>query len=121
MTETIILLRPRGERQSPLAGVDVTAMELLTTGQAPNLQAARAEVILADLRVQRDHLTTLLADLRRRKSTADAQADETGANLVTAINSGIIQIDLFIARAQVFVAEASQSRSARSSTLGSAS
>ena len=109
MSEGIIPLRRRGEEQSALARVDVAAMELLVGGQATSLQSARAEVILADMRAQRYQLTALLADLRAREPAGDSRIDEANANLITAINSGIVQIDLFIAHVQVFAAEAIRS------------
>lgn len=109
MSKGIVPLRRRGKKQTALDRVDVAAVELLAGGQASSLQAARGEVILADLRAQREHMSAVLADVRGRNPTGDAQIDETNANLITAINSGIVQIDLFIARAQVFLAEAAQS------------
>ena len=109
MSEGIIPLHRRGEERSALARVDVAAMEMLARGQATSLQAARAEVIIADLREQRDQMTTLLADLRGRELTDDARIDAANANLIAAINYGIVQIDLFIARAQILTAEAAQS------------
>ena len=109
MSDGIVPLRRRGEEQSALARVDVIAVEMLASGQATSLQAARTAAILADLRDHRDQLTTLLADLRGRKPTGEAQIDEVNDNLITAINQGIVQIDLFIARAQVFAAEVDQS------------
>ena len=75
-------------------------MELLIGGQAASLQAARVEVILANLREQRDQMATLLADLRGREPTGDVQIAEANTNVVTAINHGIVQIDLFIAQTQ---------------------
>ena len=84
-------------------------MRLLTTGQAASLQAARVEVILADLQAQRGQMTAVLADVRSREPTGDAQVDEANTNLTTAINYGIVQIDLFIARAQIFLAEVTRS------------
>ncbi|MGU3662201.1 hypothetical protein [Methylobacterium fujisawaense] len=109
MSEGIVPLRRRGEKQSALDRVDSAAVQLLATGQATSLQAARAEVILADLQAQRGRMTTVLADMRSREPTGDAQVDEANTNLVTAINYGIVQIDLFIARAQIFLAEATRS------------
>ncbi|MCJ2068559.1 hypothetical protein MKK75_07030 [Methylobacterium sp. J-030] len=109
MAETIIPLRLRDEDHSALARVDVTAAGMLARGQAATLQAARVEVILADLRGHRDQMTTLLADLRARRPTEDPGIDTANANLVTAINQGVAQIDLFIARAQVLEAEAANS------------
>lgn len=119
MTETIIPLRPRGEGEPTLARIDRVAAELLAGGRAASLLGARAEVLLTDLRAQRDHLTALLADLRGQEPTGDAQTDATDANLIAAINSGIVQIDLFIARTRAFVAEAARSGSDRSSAPGS--
>lgn len=109
MTETIIPLRPRGEADSALAHVDVNAAELLARGQAASLQAARGEVILINLRGHRDQMTALLADLRAREPVTDAQINTANANLIAAINHGVVQIDLFIARAQLLMAEAAQS------------
>ena len=109
MTETIIPLRPRSEEQSALARVDVTAAELLARGQAASLQAARAEVILIDLRGYRDQMTALLADLRAREPAGDAQINTANAGLIAAINHGVVQIDLFIARAQLLMAETARS------------
>ncbi|MCJ2048472.1 hypothetical protein [Methylobacterium sp. J-070] len=108
MSEGIVPLRRRGEERSALARVDVAAVELLVGGHATNLQAARAQIILADLREQRDQMTSVLADVRGREPTGDPEIDDTNANLITAINSGIVQIDLFIARGQVFLAQAAQ-------------
>ncbi|XYD12650.1 hypothetical protein R1A27_34475 (plasmid) [Methylobacterium sp. NMS12] len=109
MSESIVPLRRRGEKQTALDRVDGAAVQLLATGQAASLQAARAEVILADLQAQRGQMTAILADVRSREPTGDAQVDEANVNLITAINQGIVQIDLFIARAQVFLAEAARS------------
>lgn len=106
MAGTIIPLRPRDEDHSALARVDVTAAEMLAQGQAATLQAARVAVILADLRGHRDQMTALLADLRARRPTEDPGIDTANANLLTAIDQGVVQIDLFIARAQMFEAEA---------------
>ena len=91
-----------------LARVDVAAIELLIGGHATNLQAARAQIILADLRAQRDQMTAVLADVRGREPTGDPEIDDTNANLITAINQGIVQIDLFIAQARLFTAETAQ-------------
>ena len=109
MSEGVVPLRRKGKERSALARVDVAAMELLVGGQATSLQAARAEIILADMRVQRDQMTALLADLRGREPIDDSRIDEANTNLITAINAGIVQIDLFIARVQVFAAETAQS------------
>ncbi|MCJ2124356.1 hypothetical protein [Methylobacterium sp. J-077] len=108
MSEGIVPLRRRGEEGSTLARVDVAAMKLLVSGRAPNLHAARAEVILADLRARREQMMAVLADVRGREPTGDAQIDEANANLVTAINAGIVQIDVFIARGLVFLSEAAK-------------
>ena len=86
MTQTIIPLRPRGGRQSSLARIDPVAVELLASGKATNLQAARIEAILTDMGLQRDQLTTLLADLRGQKSFGYTQDDAANADLITAIN-----------------------------------
>lgn len=109
MSEAIVPLRRKGPKPAALDRVDVSAMELLADGRTTSLQAARAEVILADMRGQRDEMTVVLADVRSREPTGDPQVDEANANLVAAIKHGIVQIDLFIARAQVFLAEAAQS------------
>lgn len=109
MSEGIVPLRRRGEKRTALDRIDVAAVELLVSGQATSLQAARAEVILAEMRAQRDHMTAVLVDLRSREPTGDLQIDDTNSKLVTAINEGLVQIDLFIARAQVSVAEVAQS------------
>ena len=109
MSEGIVSLRRRGEERSAIARVDAAAVELLAVGQATSLQAARAEIILADMRAQRDQMTALLADLRGREPIDDSRIDEANTNLITAINAGIVQIDLFIARVQVFAAETAQS------------
>lgn len=106
MSESIVPLRRKGEEQSALFHVDHDAVELLATGQAPSLLGARAEVITKDLYARREQMTTLLADLGGREPTGHAQIDETNANLVTMINYGIAQIDVFIARAQVLTTEA---------------
>ena len=102
MGDGIVPLRRRGEEQPALARVDIAAVEMLACGQATSLQVARAEVILGDLREQRDQLTMLLADLRGREPTGEAQIDEANVNLITAINQGIVQIDLFVAQARVY-------------------
>ncbi|WCS28867.1 hypothetical protein LOK46_32675 (plasmid) [Methylobacterium sp. NMS14P] len=109
MSENIVPLRQRGEERSALARVDAAAVVRLAGGQATSLQAARTEVILADLREQRDQMTTLLADLRGRESTGEAQIDDANANLIAVINQGIVQIDLFVARAQVLLAKVTRS------------
>ena len=108
MSQGIVPLRRRGQKQATLNRVDVAAVKLLVSGQATSLQAARAEVILADLRAQRDQMTAVLADMRNREPTGDPRLDEANANLITAINSGLVQVGLFIARAQVFLAEAAK-------------
>lgn len=118
MAETIIPLRLGGSNQSALARIDLVAAELLAKGDAASLQAARIEAILVDLRVQRDQLTIVLADLRGREATGYAQIDDANANLITAINQGIVQIDLFIARARVLASEAAQSGSDQPRTSG---
>lgn len=102
MSNGIVPLRRRGEERSALAKVDVAAVEMLANGQATSLQVARAEVILADLREQRDHMVKLLTDLRGRELTGKTQIDEANASLITAINQGIIQIDLFVAQARAY-------------------
>ena len=106
MSEGIVPLHQRGEKRSALARVDVAAVELLAGGQATNLQAARAKVILEDLRDHRDQMAVVLADLRRREPTGEAEIDEANANLITAINQGIVQIDLFVAQARAYAEEA---------------
>ena len=103
MGDGIVPLRRKGEERSALARVDVAAVQMLACGQATGLQVARAEVILADLRGQRDQMTVLLADLRGRQPTGEAQLDAANANLITAINQGIVQIDLFVAQARAYV------------------
>lgn len=108
MSEGIVPLRRRGDAQSALARVDVAAVEMLACGRAASLQAARAEVILTNLREQRDQMTILLADLRGRTPTGDVQIDAVNANLIAALNQGLVQIDLLIAQAQVLVSESSQ-------------
>ncbi|MCJ2060065.1 hypothetical protein MKL09_26465 [Methylobacterium sp. J-048] len=120
MSEGIVPLRRSGEERSPIARVDIAAVELLVSGEAISLQTARAEVILKDLRAQRDQMSTLLADLRARGLIGDAQIDEVNASLISAINQGIVQIDLFIAQARVLVKEAQQTDVERSLKLGSA-
>lgn len=109
MSEGIVPLRRKDEKGSALDRFDVDAVALLIGGQATSLHAARAAVILNDLRAQRDQMTAVLADVRRREPTDDAQIDEANTNLITAINSGIVQVDLFIARGQVLLEEAAQS------------
>ncbi|SDO44891.1 hypothetical protein SAMN05216360_12320 [Methylobacterium phyllostachyos] len=109
MSEGIVPLRRRGEKRTSLDRVDVAAVQLLASGRATSLQAARGEVILADMRAQRDQMTVVLADVRSREATGDPQIDDANVNLITAINYGIVQIDVFIARAQVFLAEIAQS------------
>ena len=113
MTGTITPLRPRGKGQSSLARFDLVAAELLRAGRASNLQTARIEVILADLREQRGHLAAMLADLRGREPTGYAQVDGPNAGLITAIDRGIVELDLFIARVRVI-----QDTSARSGGVG---
>ncbi|MCJ2068407.1 hypothetical protein MKK75_06215 [Methylobacterium sp. J-030] len=108
MSEGIVPLRQKGEAGSALDRFDIAAVALLIGGQAASLQAARAVVILNDLRAQRDQMTAVLVDVRGREPTGDPEIDDTNANLITAINSGIVQIDLFIARGQVFLAQAAQ-------------
>ena len=108
MTETIIPLRPRREDHTAVARIDVTAAELLARGQVSSLRTARIETILTDLRAQRDQMTTVLADLRGREPTGDARIDAANTNLIAAINQGIVQIDLFIARAQLLTADTAQ-------------
>ncbi|MCJ2093057.1 hypothetical protein MKK67_11180 [Methylobacterium sp. J-072] len=103
MSEGIVPLRRRDQARSALDRVDANAVKLLVAGQATSLQAARAGIILADLREQREQMTAVLADLRGREPSGNAQIDEANANLITAINDGIVQIDLFIAQAQVFL------------------
>ncbi|WP_231106557.1 hypothetical protein, partial [Streptobacillus moniliformis] len=44
----------------------------------------------------------VLADLRGREPTGQAEIDEANANLITAINQGIVQLDLFVAQAQAY-------------------
>ncbi|MCJ2060659.1 hypothetical protein MKL09_29585, partial [Methylobacterium sp. J-048] len=58
MSEGIVPLRRSGEERSPIARVDIAAVELLVSGEAISLQTARAEVILKDLRAQRDQMST---------------------------------------------------------------
>ncbi|MCJ2063806.1 hypothetical protein MKK63_13955 [Methylobacterium sp. J-088] len=106
MSEGIVPLRRRGEERSALAYVDATAVAMLAEGQSTSLQAARVEVILANLREQRNQMTTLLADLWAREPTGEPQIDGANANLITAINQGIVQVDLFIAQARTVAAEA---------------
>ena len=113
MSEGIVPLRRRGKERSALTRVDIAAMRLLVGGQETSLQAARVEVILADMRAQREQMTAVLADLRSCEPTGDPQVDEANANLIATINAGIVQIDLFIARAQVFVAEVTRLGSSR--------
>ncbi|MCJ2020761.1 hypothetical protein MKK84_25600, partial [Methylobacterium sp. E-065] len=67
---------------------------------------ARAKVILEDLRDHRDQMAVVLADLRGREPTGEAEIDEANANLITAINQGIVQIDLFVAQARAYAEEA---------------
>ncbi len=100
MSAAIVPLRRGNERQSALARVDVIAAERLASGQASNLQVARAEIILADMQTQRQQLVQLLAELRKREKSGDAIVDEADAVLITATDLGLIQIDLFIAQAQ---------------------
>ncbi|MCJ2073147.1 hypothetical protein MKK75_30925 [Methylobacterium sp. J-030] len=102
MSGGIVPLRRRGEERSALARVDVAAIELLVGGHATNLQAARAQIILADLRAQLDQMTAVLADVHGREPTGDPEIDDTNSNLITAINQGIVQIDLFVAQARTF-------------------
>jgi hypothetical protein len=101
MSDGIVLLRGRGEERSALARVDVEAVGLLAEGQATTLQAARAAVILANLRDQREQMAALLADLQRRAPTGDGQIDRVNADLIIAINRGIVQIDKVTAQVRV--------------------
>ncbi|TXN71449.1 hypothetical protein [Methylobacterium sp. WL6] len=100
MSRQIIPLRRQGAEQSALARIDVAAVALLAGGQATSLQAARAEVILADLRLRRDEMTALLSDLRSRETSRLPHIDVANANLIVAIVQGVVQVDLFIAQAQ---------------------
>ena len=118
MTEGIVPLRRRGEEASHIARIDIAAVELLAGGEATSLQEARAEVILRNLRAQRDQMSSLLADLRGRGWTGDAQIDEVNASLNAAINQGIVQIDLFIAQARVLMTAAQQHKFEWSRTAG---
>lgn len=113
MSDGIVPLRRRGEEHSALAWVDVAAVEMLADGRATSLQAARAAVILADLRDQRDAMTALLADLRGRELTGEVLIDEASASLITAINRGIVQIDLFVAQARAYADGAVQNEVGR--------
>jgi hypothetical protein len=117
MSEGIVPLRQKGEEGSALDRFDVAAVALLLGGQATSLQAARAAVILNDLRAQRDQMTAVLADVRGRELTGHAEIDEVTAKLITAISSGIVQIDLFIARGQVLLEEAAQAGSKQPEAL----
>jgi hypothetical protein len=109
MSEGIVPLRRRGKQRTALDGIDAAAVDLLVGGQTTNLRVARAEVILADMRAQRDHMSAVLADLRSREPSGNQEVDDSNGKLVAAINEGVVQIDLFIARARVSVAEAAQS------------
>ena len=110
MSEGIVPLRRRGEERSALARVDAVAVEMLAGGRAVSLRVARAEVILADLRDKRDQMTALLADLRGRELTGKALIDEANASLITALDQGIVQIDLFVAQARSYADGAGQTR-----------
>ncbi|MCJ2068539.1 hypothetical protein MKK75_06925 [Methylobacterium sp. J-030] len=109
MSEGIVPLRQKGEASSALDRFDIAAVALLIGDQAASLQAARAVVILNDLRAHRGQMTAVLVDVRGREPTGDPLIDEANANLVTAINSCIVQIDLFIARGQLILKEAAPS------------
>jgi len=100
MSREIIPLRPKGPEHSALARIDVAAATLLSKGLVTSLQGARAEVILTDLRLRRDEMSTLLSDLRSREPTRVAHIDDANANLIAAIVQGLVQIDLFIAQAR---------------------
>ena len=102
MSESIVPLRRRSDERSALTRIDVAAVGMLANGQAASLQAARAEVILRDLQTQRDQMTMLLADLRGREPAGDERIDEANADLIMAINQGIVQIDLFVAQARAY-------------------
>ncbi|MCJ2075109.1 hypothetical protein MKK68_05485 [Methylobacterium sp. E-016] len=108
MSRQIIPLRPKGAEQSALARTDVAAVALLAGGQATSLQAARAEVILADLRLRRDEMTALLSDLRSRETSRLPHIDVANANLIVAIVQGVVQIDLFIAQARGLIERTEQ-------------
>ncbi len=108
MSREIIPLRSKGAKQSALARIDVAAVALLSGGLAASLQAARAEVILADLRLRRDEMSTLLCDLRSREPTALPHIDIANANLIAAIVQGMVQIDLFIAQARTLLERTQQ-------------
>ena len=109
MSQGIIPLRPKGGDQSALARIDVAAVALLADGQALSLQAARAEAILTDLRLQRDEMALVLAGLRERELTGAPEIDTANTNLVTAIRQGIVQIDLFIAQTRSLLEKTLQS------------
>ena len=102
MSAAIVPLHRRRGAQTSLARVDTAAVGLLNSGQAVNLQDARAEVILTDLQTQRDQLAVVLEDLRRQEPSSDIQIREADANLLAAVEAGIGQIDHFIARAKTF-------------------
>ena len=100
MKPKVIPLRRKGGDQAPIARIDAAAAVLLSEGGTTNLQAARAEVILSNLRLQRDELTTLLLDLRSREATRVPHLDAANAKLATTIDQGIVQIDLLIGHAK---------------------
>ena len=106
MSDGIVPLRRKSEERSALARIDVAAVKMLSHGRATNLQTARATVILADLRAQRDQMALLVAKLRGRTLTDEAQFDAANATLIAAINQGIVQIDLFVARCRVLTEQA---------------
>lgn len=120
MSQGIIPLRPKSDEQLALARIDVAAVALLAGGRATSLQAARAEAVLADLRLQRDEMTTLLSGLRGREPTGVLQLDVANANLINAITQGIVQIDLFIAQARGLLEGTVQSEGPQLSASGQA-
>ncbi|KNY19112.1 hypothetical protein [Methylobacterium sp. ARG-1] len=99
MTGTIIPLRPKSGEASALASFDVIAAEMLTEGRAISLSAARIEVILAKLGVQRTEMFALLADLQARPPSGVIQLDTINDNLSVAASKGLVLIELFIQQA----------------------
>lgn len=118
MSRRVIPLRPIGNENSAVARIDIAAVALLSGGHAASLQAARAEAILADLRLRRDEMTMLLSEMRGREPTGVLQVDAAQANLIIAISEGVVQVDRFIAQAQGSLERFEPSRAAQPDASG---
>ncbi|MCJ2048262.1 hypothetical protein [Methylobacterium sp. J-070] len=100
MTGTIIPLRSMDDDALALTDLDLSAAELLTQGRAVSLSAARIEVLLAKLHVQRAELAELLADLQARPPSGDSQLDAINADLSDAASKALTVIKLRIGQAE---------------------